>query len=130
MAINDNDYCEAHGLIPSDRNLAYVDRVRRAGAFLRSRLRKELELARDAAGGGIRGPKAPENIVFVRGYRETEEFEDRAMAARRLGRDRKSRHALREQLQLRVRAPKRQPVAQHDVDGLALFDQVRSPAML
>lgn len=130
MALNDIAYCREHGLTPCDRNLAYVRRVRLAAAFLRNRLLDQLEAARDAAGGGIRGPNAPEAIAHRNAYRATEDFEARAMAARRLGRDRQSRRAQAQRVRLIHAAPLRSTAPQADVDGLALFDLVRQPAFI
>lgn len=130
MAINDLDYCREHGLSPCDRNLAYVRRVRVAGAFLRNRLLDKLEAARDAAGGGIRGPNAPEAIAHRKAYQATVDFEAAAMAARRLGRDRQSRRAQAQRVRLAHAAPLRSMAPQADVDGLALFDLARSPVLL
>lgn len=41
----------------------------------------------------------------------------------------RAEHA-RQELQLLAKSPMRRPVAQDDVDGLGLFDAVRSPAFL
>lgn len=37
MAMNDLDYCEAHGLCRNGPNLAFVSRVRCAGAWIRNK---------------------------------------------------------------------------------------------
>jgi len=130
MAANDFDYCEAHGLQPCDRNLTYVRRIRLAGAWLRGRALEQLERDRDALGGGILGPAHPVNRRNAAACNAAYAFEDRAMAARKVGRDRQSRQASKPRLQLLAAAPLRRPVAQADVDGLALFDSYRSPALL
>lgn len=130
MAISDLAYCQQSGLEPCDRNLAYVARVRLAGAYLRRRALARLEAARDAAGGGIRGPNAPEAIAHRAEYQATERFEERVMANRRLQRDRISRRAQAERVRLAHAAPLRSMAPQADVDGLALFDLVRSPCLL
>lgn len=130
MAILDDQYCADHGLPVTDRNLAYTARVRLAGSYLRRRSLAILERERDAAGGGIRGPNAPEAIRHRDRWNATEAFEASAMANRRLQRDRESRQAPAQRLALRSASPLRSTAAQDDVDGLALFDQARSPAML
>jgi hypothetical protein len=129
MAMNNAAYCADHGLAVTDQNLAYTARVRAAATFLRARTYKRFRAAVEARGGSY-DSDGPERTARLRADYATAQFENRAMANRRLGRDRQSRKAQAQRVRLMHAAPLRVPVPQAAIDGLALFDSVRSPAML
>lgn len=129
MAMDDHTYCADHGLPLTDQNLAYVDRVRDAGAWLRGRAMKGYRDACLAAGVGFFMLDEPASLAYITACKAAERFEAEAMANRRLHRDRQSRRAQAQRVRLIHAAPLRVPVAQHDVDGLALFGSARSPSL-
>ncbi len=129
MAMNNEAYCADFEVPVTDQNLAYVARVRAAGRYLRARAYRRFVAAVQAAGGTY-DSDGPERAARMRADYLSFRFEAEAMAHRRLQRDRQSRRAQAQRVRLAHAAPLRTAVAQADVDGLALFDSVRSPAFI
>lgn len=129
MAMEHSAYCADHGLPVTNQNIAYTARVRAAGAFLRARAHKRF-IAAVEANGGTYDSDGPERSARMCADYAAYQFEARAMANRRLHRDRQCRRAQAQRVRLIHAAPLRSMAAQHDIDGLGLFDHHRSPAMI